>query len=552
MSTTRVPILLVEAATIRMSFTGSDAATHQQLNGVNMGPVDTNLSKPTQSLIASVLGRDLPGLGYTPEFGFFDGKTLPLKQVGQDLPILLSAGYAAPRRSIDYAGGKIDVFTLGKTLDTIADQLQDFPIMGITANFTFESSMVVEAITCFKRHNPRGKVVVGGRDATFRPKVYLTAGADAVIRGEGETIAARLFVELLEKRDPSTPGVIYRSLDPFGQVVAALRAPIQDLPLPYFFSGGEVLRPDLPGDQLKYYVESQDGPLPEGVNPPVFHFFTSRGCPNGCSFCPTAGMKQDRINLAQVDSLLGYLRGCGVHTLISAEDAFLERVISMGREQGRDEIMAIMEMIRKHGFSIEWANGIDFNILWDGGSNQLDIELLDSVFSHHMAGDRWNGTYRMLTPVERPSGDSKLHKLVNSPTQVEIISAIVSRHLTPSQGITWILRPEDTPSQIEEMKRRVQEIQREITRTSEGRSTSRLGMFCLMPNPGCADAKLERYAAYPIEEYPELRHYFLSVLDGQELGGMPHSWMFWRRLQILRELDPGSYQTWMTQGGYQR
>lgn len=550
---TQLAVLLLEAPTIRMNFTGTDPTSGQHLAGVNLGPVDTNLSKPTQSLLAAVIQRDLPDLGFDPRFGMFDGKTLPLQFVGVGLSKLVNAGYAQPRRVISYADGSIETYRLGKGLEAIVDRLSDFPILGATANFTFESDLILEAVAEYKRANPRGKVIVGGRDATFRTEHYLEAGVDAVVRGEGEKIAARLIVDLVEDRKDVIPGVVYcRDGNTIGLGPTILRAPVKELPLPHFFNPAEILRADLPGGQLKYYVESQDGPLLPGVSPPVFHFFTSRGCVFGCPFCTTAGMRYDAMAIEQVDAMLKHLRQSGVRTLISAEDAFLERVVALGRARGREEVMAIIAMIRGYGFAIEWANGINFNMLYDQTAKELDLELLDAVFSNEVVNGHRVGTYRMLTPVERPSGDARLKKLASVPTQHQIVAEIVRRHRTPSQGVTWILRPEDTPEQITVMKRSVQALRDEIKAASGGESTSRLGLFCLMPHPGCLDSKLERLAAFSIDEYPELRHYFLSVLNGQELGGMGYAEQFWTRLKVLQELDPESFATWMAQGGYKR
>jgi len=261
-------------------------------------------------------------------------------------------------------------------------------------------------------------------------------------------------------------------------------------------------------------------------------------------------MRYDAMTLEQIEALLCHLWRHGVRTLISAEDAFLERVMVKGRAQGRAEIVAIMDLIRGYGFAIEWANGINFNMLVDRHSGRLDLELLDAVFANSLKLDRWVGTYRMLTPVERPSGDTRLRKLVSTLTQQQIITEIVRRHHTPSQGLTWILRPEDTPAQIEVMQECIRGLQAEIETASGGQSKSRLGLFCLMPHPGCADAKLERLAAFSMTGYPELRHYFSPVLNGQGLGGMGYAEQFWTRLRILRELDPDSYQSWVSSGGY--
>jgi radical SAM superfamily enzyme YgiQ (UPF0313 family) len=552
MSTIELPILLVEHSTIMLKFHGKDQNSGQYLDGVNLGPVATNLPKITPSILAGALLRDGKKCGFNPRVGFFDGKTLPPPFVDQSISVLQNRGYAKFRRAIPYAGGKIYVYQCGKGLDTIESALRDFPIMGTTSNFAYESGLVLEDMEKYKEINPDGKIIVGGRYAMHNPKLFIAGGADAVVLGEGEEIAAKLVASLLEGRQ-DIPGVVYnQNGSPIGLEQEMLRAPINNLPLPHFFKDSEILRSDLPGGQLSYYVRSQDGPLPEGVFSPVYFWLTSRGCIFRCPYCTTAGMRYDYMALDTINNYLRHLHQHGVKTLISSEDAFLERVLVMDRDHGREMIIAIMEMIRGYGFAIEWANGININTLYDKSKKEIDMDLLDAVFQNSIVGGHLIGTYRMLAPVERPGGDEELTKLVSPAIQLEIITQIVKRHKV-RQGITWIIRPEDTRDQLEVMKSSAMQILMGIDEVSDGKKLSRLGVFFLTPHSGTEDEKTYgQDMVYDSKEYPELLQYFSPSVDGTRFGGMSYTEQFWYRPETLQELDPDSYQSWMTHGGYAR
>ena len=539
MKRTRLPILLVEVPTNQLLFTGTNPYTREELSDVNLGHVVSNTTKITQPLLAAFLKRDLPALGYDPEFAFFDGKTMPINMLDVNFETLQSSRYIRHDLSTEYAGGKVELFRRGVGLGSITNMLCNFPVAAFTANFTFEAHRILEAVHIYKSANPKGKVAIGGRDAMFRPEYYLLNGADAVVIGEGDEIAAKLLVALVEGREICFSGVAFQDFDGsfMGIGQRPLRAPIRDLPLPYFFSGDEILRRDLPGGIVQYYVQSQDGPLPSGILSPLYHCFFSRGCIYDCSFCPNCQMgRHDCMPLEQIEQHLRHLKNNGVKTLIFAEDAFLERVLSRRKEGGREEIIQIMQMIRDFGFSVEWANGINIHVLVNK-NKEIDLELLDAVFSV---------TYRLSVPVERAAGDERLRKLTKPSIQRELVAAIASRHHPFVMGLMCILRPEDSPIDYLAMQENILEMRVVINEASNGLTKSRVGLFSLISIPGSADESLEPNAAFPIDTHPFYRHFFTPSLNGR----MSYAEQFWARQDLLRAVDPDTYHSWLQSGIY--
>ncbi|GEM_PF-7021366 len=539
-------VLLAEVPTNKLIFAGRNPRTGERLR-INLGPVDTNLDKPTQMLIAGALKKQLPRFGYEPKVCFFDGKALPPDRLKKDLA---DTNYLREERAIPYANGIITTYRLGTGLEYIRSLLAEFPVLGLTANFSFETRRIGEAIATYRQYNPKGKVIVGGRDATFRPEVYLKQGADAVVLGEGEEIAGKLIVYLHEGRQLDFPGVAVREGETFrGLGQRLLRAPINELPLPHFFTPDECLRTDLPLDPRQYCIESQDGPFPADVQPPTYHFFTSRGCVYRCSFCTTAGQRYDAMTPDNVRKLLRHLKAHGISTLLSAEDAVAERILFQrdGRD-GRNELLEIMQITKENQFAVEWTNAINFNLFHDG--KKLDYELMDGVFGSEMIEGKRVGSYRMSVPIERPGGDSRLPKLKCHEQQVAIVSEIAARYNITSMGLCTVIRPEDSMAVLIRMKEKIQEMQVAILHAGNGRTKTRLGIFCLMPHPGSKDAELEQLAVFSRDEYPELRHYFAPILDGRKIGGTNYDEMFWELLALKKELDPRSYDSWIEGGEY--
>ncbi|MFN2445441.1 MAG: radical SAM protein [Vicinamibacterales bacterium] len=129
------------------------------------------------------------------------------------------------------------------------------------------------ALTMIRLAGERGcPIVVSGSDATDHPDIYLSAGARAVITGEGEVTLAALAERLLRGESPDVPGVAF--LDDSGQTRRTAARPfvraLDNLPLPAW---------DL-ADIDRYGRIWRDRHGYHSMN-----VATTRGCPYHCNWC---------------------------------------------------------------------------------------------------------------------------------------------------------------------------------------------------------------------------------------------------------------------------
>ena len=153
------------------------------------------------------------------------------------------------------------------------------PLVGIFEdNFNFLTKMCTTrmrdaALEMIRAARASGaRVAVNGSDATDRPELYLAAGAHAVIRGEVEETARRLFA--LWAVDPEAPleGLAGLVL-PGGRGETAPAPTLHDLE-----------RLPLPAWDL-VDVEAYRGAWTGAHGRLSWNVATSRGCPYGCNWC---------------------------------------------------------------------------------------------------------------------------------------------------------------------------------------------------------------------------------------------------------------------------
>lgn len=109
----------------------------------------------------------------------------------------------------------------------------------------------------------------------------------------------------------------------------------------------------------------------------VYPLFTSYGCPNGCSFCPsTFNCNQSRISL-QLDEVLDMLDECYVNKVMNIhftdEDFFYDT----------ERAYKILKTIRGAGFNLialgsadkvlKFINEYGTNVIWEAGLNLIEI-----------------------------------------------------------------------------------------------------------------------------------------------------------------------------------
>ncbi len=159
--------------------------------------------------------------------------------------------------------------------DALLDRIPaEASLIGVSCLFAVQHSMVVHLIQRIKEQHA-APVVVGGDHATIVAREFISAGADFVVRGEGERampalVASLHFPEELRR----IPGLVGKDFD------NGPPEPIRDLDsLP--FPAYDLI--DLPA-----YWEFGDahGPLVG----PYLEMITSRGCPYGCNFCASPAL----------------------------------------------------------------------------------------------------------------------------------------------------------------------------------------------------------------------------------------------------------------------
>jgi anaerobic magnesium-protoporphyrin IX monomethyl ester cyclase len=161
--------------------------------------------------------------------------------------------------------------------------------------------------------NPKVKIILGGNHASAFPERWIEAGADFVIKGEGE-IAFPLLMEALVRGKTSLdeiPNLVYRDGD-------AIRATTIQAPA---VALDETAFPDWTGFNLKPYK------LGTGAGGFTAAVEISRGCPHRCDFCNINtfwGYKQRYKSVDRVIEELDRLHRLGVRELIFTDDNFAQ------------------------------------------------------------------------------------------------------------------------------------------------------------------------------------------------------------------------------------
>ena len=158
-----------------------------------------------------------------------------------------------------------DVQILDATDLTVAEAAREICSLkpdwvGITTMALSSLMPASELIKSLKPSLPKSRIIVGGHGASMQPEPILQAGADAVVRGEGEWVLKRLLEWGIEA---NTPGLVqYRDGKFRSGPDQPLISPLDDLPSP----ARDLMPP--PKNQV-HLME------------------TSRGCPHDCRFCET-------------------------------------------------------------------------------------------------------------------------------------------------------------------------------------------------------------------------------------------------------------------------
>lgn len=193
--------------------------------------------------------------------------------------------------------------------------------IGITSMALTSLPAVCQLIGAIRQRLPEVRLVVGGHGASMLPRLPLEAGADAVVRGEGES-ALRLLLEQGLQAD--LPGVVLR--------------------------GAGDLASDLPAAPLIQPLDRLPSPARDLIAVPangVHLLETSRGCPHSCRFCETTrfyGRRWRPFSPGRVAAEVRRLvRDFGAWIIEITDDNFAadhRRVMDICRELSKEELPA--------------------------------------------------------------------------------------------------------------------------------------------------------------------------------------------------------------------
>jgi radical SAM superfamily enzyme YgiQ (UPF0313 family) len=173
----------------------------------------------------------------------------------------------------------------------------DVELAALSVHSVATDTVALQTIALLRRR-PGLRLAVGGAHPSLSPERFLEAGADWVVRGEGERALAR----------------IAEGLEPVGLVQGHPLENPDDLPFPAVHQ--------LP---LQAYWSLRLGHGP--VQGPYLNLSTSRGCAHGCRFCATPALVRRRwrgLSAQRTVDLLAWAVDGGVREFHFEDDNFTE------------------------------------------------------------------------------------------------------------------------------------------------------------------------------------------------------------------------------------
>jgi anaerobic magnesium-protoporphyrin IX monomethyl ester cyclase len=180
-------------------------------------------------------------------------------------------------------------------------------VVGLQFHGQVSFNYSMEALTHIKKNFPNIPVVVGGQQATFRPRPILEeGGADFLVTGEGEFIMPELVKYLLgvpgAAGPDSIPSLMFKDN---GRIYTNERAPrienLDSIPLP-----------DRDAFNWKKY--------------PQWVIMTSRGCPYTCGFCSSASFWGHQVKFRSAENVVAEMQQLvdkyDVHSFLILDDTF--------------------------------------------------------------------------------------------------------------------------------------------------------------------------------------------------------------------------------------
>ncbi|MDE7242187.1 MAG: cobalamin-dependent protein, partial [Desulfovibrio sp.] len=252
-----------------------------------------------------------------------------------------------------------------------AIRLEKPDIIGFSARST-HNYLAPELAHLFKEAAPNALLVAGGYGPTLTPEIYLDAGFDVVVRGDGEEAMLEL-VNAWEKRDRATllavPGTTWAAS--WGGGGNPLRDQKKDLscyPAP------------LSGNDFFSYIEN--GELRRHLDPVLsgrtYFTFFGRGCIGTCSYCSggnwskmyrAEGKKAYKRRNRAIDDVIHELAAlpANIDTIIFADEYW-----GNSRDRTKEFFGKYRDQVRRNFFAYldyeqMMTDGALFNLVLDAG-----------------------------------------------------------------------------------------------------------------------------------------------------------------------------------------
>lgn len=362
----------------------------------------------------------------------------------------------SPYKIFEHDGLKYECSRVGASFEQIREVIEASDVIGISSPFTQAAGIIADLGIFIKQVNPKVRLVVGGYDTLTddRQGFYLRNGFDHVIPSRGEIGFPRWISSQFNITLPDISPACVLLDDP--------TRPANRLILPL---------PDLSKVKYQSYVETEDGKLPDGASLPTEYFVSSRGCDNSCEFCTIWNSNHgdyEAMSVQDVGILLSYYKDHGITTLMHAESNTMTR-LKYGNN-GRQNLIDTMRMMRSYGFAWEFFDGIEFGRLLDG-QGRVDEELVSLLFSPEILGNKLVGGYRAYIPVETVCTE-KFGKLPPAHSQNQVFESIIKSGVRQLSFGIILGFPDESHESIERIRKRVDELKALADRVSGGKTKS--------------------------------------------------------------------------------
>ena len=412
----------------------------------------------------------------------------------------------------------LEKFRVGLPFSAVMKEIMTSDVIGINSNFTHSRRIVVDFIRYCKEQNPEAVVVLGGTDATVEPDYHIEAGADIVVKGEGELC----FAELLDCIGngigyQDVPNIAFRSSA--GEIIHTTKSFLSKSGA---YDVNHMPPPNLDIVDLERYADTGEGKPPYGIEGPFISVETSRGCAQACSFCATPATK-GRFRYMQYEKIkrhFEYFKSKGIRTLLFQEDNLLSRIhrSASGKQafpEGREELFDMFNLAREMGFSWEFTNGIELGQFEYQGA--VDCELIDVMFDSEFVGGHLVGCYRATLPLESLTDESSklFRKLRPLGIIKEVIGHIVNTGVHSLSFNVIIGRPEDDEQALSLTYLRSLEI-RSLCKSFNDDVQVYFNIYILSLLPGTVDFKRYKHnLEFDLTRDPEVITFYLGSLRTQ-------------------------------------